>query len=486
MTPSERDFFRQVSLAAFTNPFGEDRARLDTSIAGVKKVNRKDNVIDVVIANVAERVEKLAAEGKAAVGFYSGAEREIMGTVFLFDTFHRYLDNFDSLILEQIRMGDNPCVVPFAGDALAELARRGFGSDDSLRFFAFFYQLRRAFYFINSGLMGRSPSMKTLRMHLWNSIFTCNMKLYDQYLWNRMEDFSTLLLGETGTGKGAAAAAIGRSGFIPFDVKKARFTESFTLNFISLNLSQHPEALIESELFGHKKGAFTGATDHHEGVFKQCAPHGAIFLDEIGDVSLHVQIKLLQILQARTFSPVGSHEKLRFNGRVISATNRPLNELRQTGKFRDDFFYRLCSDIITVPTLRQRVGEDPLELEALLSRLIIRLTGKQDEELARTVNKTLKKDLGINYPWPGNVRELEQATRRVLLTGSYKGDEGSAAPGMRDKLVMGIDAGALDADTLLSAYCRLLYDRFSTYEEVAGKTGLDRRTVKKYVLGYKD
>jgi transcriptional regulator with PAS, ATPase and Fis domain len=101
-------------------------------------------------------------------------------------------------------------------------------------------------------------------------------------------------------------------------------------------------------LFGHKRGAFTGAIDAHEGVFSRCSAHGAIFLDEIGDVSRPVQIKLLQVLQERTFSPVGSREKLRFRGRVIAATHQPLDDLRDRKIFRDDFFYRLCSDVIVV------------------------------------------------------------------------------------------------------------------------------------------
>src|SRR5206468_6388704 len=130
---------------------------------------------------------------------------------------------------------------------------------------------------------------------------------------------------ETGTGKGTCASSIGRSGFIPFDERRGCFVESFTHGFTALNLSQFPETLIESELFGHRKGAFTGAVEAHEGVLARCSPYGAIFLDEIGDVSVPVQIKLLQVVQERIFCPVGRHEPIRFRGRVIAATNKSLD-----------------------------------------------------------------------------------------------------------------------------------------------------------------
>ena len=438
--------------------------------------------LDEVLGKVAARVRTLESEGLADIRMYEGNDRELVQTIFLFDLYHHYLDEFDALIIEQTKTGDSPCKVSFADNVLSILARRGFSHERALKIFAIFYQIRRAFYFIDRGLIGQSPSMLTLRMHLWNSVFTHNMRWYDDFLCDRMEDFSTLLLGETGVGKGAAAAAIGRSGFIPFDMKKGCFSGSFTRNFISINLSQYQESLIESELFGHKKGSFTGAVDNHEGIFSRCTPNGSIFLDEIGDVSIPVQIKLLQVLQDRTFSPVGSHDKLRFHGRVIAATNKPIDELRHEKKFRDDFFYRLCSDIITVPTLRQRIQEDRGELDSLLTYLTGRMIGHPEDELVSMVRAALDRDLGKDYHWPGNVRELEQAVRRILITRHYTGDSRTSKPDLRESLINGIDTGTLDADAVVRSYCYLLYQKYFTYEEVARRTGLDRRTVKKYVL----
>src|SRR2546423_8267557 len=245
------------------------------------------------------------------------------------------------------------------------------------------------------------------------------MRTYGRRLWNRMEEFSTLLLGETGTGKGSAAAAIGRSGFIPYLADRRRFAADFTASFVSINLSQFPLTLIESELFGHRKGAFTGAIDHHQGLFERCSAHGALFLDEIGEVSIPVQIKLLQVLQERTFTAVGGYEKKRFSGRVVAATNRRLDALRRDGRFREDFYYRLCSDVIEMPTLRQRIAESTAELTVLVRLLAQRITGTGDAALAASVLEAFEQDLPRGYAWPGNVRELEQAVRRVLLTGHY-------------------------------------------------------------------
>ena len=480
LSAEDHAFFTLVSHASFANPFSEQRTELDIQMAGTD-LNGMSG-IDRAIDRVRGRIRTLEREHRARLDAYATEEdRRLFGAAALFDLFHDYLESLDRLILDQQASGDTPCPVPFASEAISRMVRRGFSRADAIRYFALFYQLRRAFYFIRQSLTGACPSMRRLRMHLWNNLFTCDTFRYVEHLRERMEDFSTLLLGETGAGKGAAARAIGRSGFIPFQESAGCFTESFNRSFIAINLSEFSSNLIESELFGHRKGAFTGALDAHEGVFARCSPHGAIFLDEIGECTVPLQIKLLQVLQERAFSPVGSHERKRFSGRVIAATNQSIDEKRRTGAFRDDFYYRLCSDVIHIPPLRQRLAEDAGELPRLVSHILLHTLGHESPELADVICAELQRCPGTAYSWPGNVREVEQAVRRILLNGSYAGDfchsEGDAVA----QLQSAISTGSLTAAELLASYCQLLFQHHGTYEEVARRTGFDRRTAKKYI-----
>ena len=194
-----------------------------------------------------------------------------------------------------------------------------------------------------------------------------------------------------------------------------------------------------------------------------------------------IQIKLLNVLQERRFSPVGSHQQVRFDGRVIAATNRPLSELRESDAFRDDFLYRLCSDVIEVPPLRQRIEEHPAELEQLVSLLITRATGGEAPELVDMVVGSLETSLPDAYAWPGNVRELEQAVRRILLNGRYQGIAAEDGRGGEESLADAFREGRLTATELTTRYCRLLYAQLGSYEQVARRIELDRRTVKKYI-----
>ena len=483
LSPEDRSFFSQVIKTIFLNPFSDERARIIASLLPTSEIDldKSQQELNSLVPLMNERLSKLERMGLDTYQRFKGEDRKILKYVFLLRSYLKYFHYFDELIQTQLRCHQSSVQVPFADETFMDLKKQGFGDEESAHFISMYYQLRRAYYFIDEALIGDSPSMKQLRLSLWNNVFTQDIGIYDQHLYTRMEDFSTILLGETGTGKGSAAAAIGRSGYIPFDKKKGCFTESFTKTFVAINLSQFPETLIESELFGHRKGSFTGAIENHEGLFERCKAQGSLFLDEIGDISIPIQIKLLHVLQERTFNPVGSHIEKRFKGRVIAATNHPLEQMREKGNFRDDFFYRLCSDVITVPPLRQRIKEFPYELEQLVNLLILRLTGQESEELTQRVLETIRQDLPRDYPWLGNVRELEQAIRRILLSGHYLGDVLLMGQNSEKDFLEKYKKGGFETRELLGSYCAYLYKRFGTYEEVARRTKLDRRTVKKYV-----
>jgi len=477
---SNLDFFNRVTLSAFTNPFSDERIAADRKVMGIIASTGFEEVLQSLLEELAQRLRKLNCGAGLNRKLYSGEERESLSIGILFLVYHQNADRFDTFIKQQNKEGEKRCAAPFTAEVFNTLLRYGFTKQEAALHIAMFYQLRRAFHFISESLTGRSRCMKQLRKRLWDNLFTHDIRWYASCLWNKMEDFSTLLLGETGTGKGAAAFALGRSGFIPFDPERRCFTESFTRAFVPINLSQYPETLIESELFGHRKGAFTGAVEQHNGVFSRCSAHGAIFLDEIGDVSEPVQIKLLQVLQQRVFSPVGGHDKLRFSGRVIAATNKSLDSLRREGRFRDDFYYRLCSDEIVLPPLSMRLQEMPSELETLARLILRRISGGVVDEVFEHVLEVLKQKQASGYMWPGNVRELEQAVRRILLTGTYE-DERSVTASASGYCIAAIEQGELSMQALTTLYCQHLFKQFGSYGEVARRTGLDWRTVKKYV-----
>ncbi len=481
MKSKEREFFSKVKQAVTCNPFNPGRLQLDLELTGLPANTPIPDILQTLLQRVYQMLESLLQRKGGSLVSLSARDLQLARYGVLFHLFHRYADMYEDHIQKQIEEGDRCCFVDFAPELLAELHSYGFNDTESVRYLALFFQMRRGYYFIRQ-ISGKTACVRKVRERLWNNIFTHDLELYHDHLWNRLEDFSTMLLGETGTGKGLAASAIGRSGFIPFDRKKGQFSESFAKSFLSINLSQFPEQLIESELFGHKKGAFTGAVDSHQGVFSRCSPHGAIFLDEIGDVSIPVQVTLLQVLQERRFMPVGSRVSERFQGRVIAATNKSIDKLRSEGNMRDDFYYRLCSDTITIPSLRERLAENGDEIFILLHFIVERILGHPAEQLVTRLGNYILKNQPQNYPWPGNIRELEQCVRRILVSNSYQWDlaEREEAQLFQETLLR----NELTAQQLIASYCHALYRRYGTYEAVARAADLDRRTVKKYILDY--
>ncbi len=208
---------------------------------------------------------------------------------------------------------------------------------------------------------------------------------------------SVLIRGESGTGKELVARAIHESG--------ARAGGPF----IQVNCSALSETLLESELFGHVRGAYTGAVQDRRGRFEE-ADGGTIFLDEIGDVSPVVQVKLLRVLQERVIERVGENRPRPVNVRVISATNRDLEHLLATGRLREDFFYRIKVVSLDIPPLRERREDIPLLVEDLLARIARRQGWDRRLEIDAEAMARL-----MNHRWPGNVRELENALEHALV-----------------------------------------------------------------------
>ncbi|MGA2535560.1 MAG: sigma 54-interacting transcriptional regulator [Terracidiphilus sp.] len=211
---------------------------------------------------------------------------------------------------------------------------------------------------------------------------------------------TVLIYGETGTGKELVARAI--------HSRSSRNGRAL----VSVNCSAISAGLVESELFGHMKGAFTGALERRIGRF-ELANGGTIFLDEIGELSLETQVKLLRVLQEHEFEPVGSSHPLRVDVRVIAATNRNLGEAVRAGQFRSDLFYRLNVFPIELPPLRERRSDIPQLVAFCVSRFSKRF-GKKIDGVSRESMDNL-----VNYPWPGNIRELQNVIERAMIVSAH-------------------------------------------------------------------
>jgi hypothetical protein len=344
--------------------------------------------------------------------------------------------------------------------------------------FAGYYQVRRAFHHIHANILGESGPARRLRAAVWQSIFTRDGRRYRRALYARMGDIATLVTGPSGTGKELVARAIGLAGYIPFDEKAQAFAEPAAGAFFPLTLAALSPTLIESELFGHRRGAFTGALEDRKGWFEACPPLGTVFLDEIGEVDTAIQVKLLRVLQTRTFQRLGDTADRTFAGKLIAATNRDLRQALAAGQFREDFYYRLCADLLVTPSLAERLRDTPGELRTLLRAIARRVAGDEEADaVAAEAEAWIIEHLGPDYAWPGNVRELEQCVRNLVIRGTYE-PQGSACGDARGEFLAAVRAGALSADALLRRYCTWVYAQTGSYSETARRLGLDPRTVR--------
>jgi two-component system response regulator AtoC len=234
-----------------------------------------------------------------------------------------------------------------------------------------------------------------------------------------LSDVTALITGESGVGKEIVAREIHRRGSYAREP------------FAAINIGGIHEGLMESELFGHEKGAFTGAFARKQGLF-ELAGRGSIFLDEIGEMPLPLQVKLLRVLQERKIRRLGGNDDIPVNARIISATNRDIEALVREGKFREDLYYRLNVFRLAIPPLRDRPEDIPLLAEHLLKKLGSRM-GRPLPALGAGAAEKLR-----NYPFPGNVRELENVLERALI---YR-ESGDIEAGDIDLRLPGVSAAA--------------------------------------------
>jgi nitrogen regulation protein NR(I) len=281
------------------------------------------------------------------------------------------------------------------------------------------------------------------------------------------QDVTVLILGESGTGKEVIARAI------------YNYSPRANERFLAINCAAIPEQLLESDLFGHEKGSFTGADRKRIGKFELCS-NGTLFLDEIGDMTPLMQTKILRVLQDQQFERVGGNETIRTNARLIAATNRDLEKMIADGDFRSDLYYRLNVYAIRLPPLRER-GED---LQLLVAHFLQRFGRELGKQVADVAPEAM--DLLRRYSWPGNIRELQSVVKHMLLEATGPVIVPTFLPAaLQDRTSAVRQAGAVPADDNLTLKTRRQLEAGSVnvFAEVIGQA---EREVLTEVLRFTD
>lgn len=494
LNPSNRRFVSAVAKLLYANPFLPEVLTCEREALGSETIEEEPvwsmtvSDPDRVRANtwrIVDRLTPLAKNMRQALA--SGAEvREsdllLYEDALLFLFYYRY---YQRLVLATFRP--------------REKARWGFYRDFAEEWnfyfhvpgvnlptghtakhtFACYYQVVRAFHHIFEQIIGSSQPAARLRAAIWQSIFTHDIRRYRRTLFSRMSEFATLITGPSGTGKELVARSIALSRYVPFDDTRLAFEQDLDGLFFPINIAALPGTLVESELFGHKRGSFTGAVQDKKGWLEACPPLGAVFLDEIGDLGIDIQVKLLRVIETRSFQALGesSARAHRFEGKLIAATNRNLAQAIRKNQFREDFYYRLCSDQIRTPSLRQQIDESPGVLQDLILFMSRRVAGDEADSLAHETGHWIENNLDPQYEWPGNYRELEQCVRNILIRKEYQISRVAPRPAKHD-IFDDARTGSVTASELLSRYCTLVYSQTGSYEETARRLEMDRRTVK--------
>ncbi len=513
-----------IAGIGYCNPFLPERVELERRALGSRYIEQGPIIrskpgegMERLLGNVpamrelaeslVNQIQRRLEAGQSA----THAELVVYEDLSLYVLYGRHMSSFDGLLLNDPGKDQATTRVSFWKDFLSDFHRLFLPHGHSLPsrhdpkiIFAGFFQIERAFSHIYSRIIGGSMPAARLRATVWESIFTHDMRRYTRSLHRAMADVPTLVVGPSGSGKELVARAIGLSCFVPFDSDRRSFRDHGGEVYVPVNLSALAPTLIESELFGHVKGAFTFAHKDRPGWLEFCGPHGAVFLDEIGELDGAIQVKLLRVLETRAFQKVGSTETIPFQGKIIAATNRDLAAEMQAGRFRHDLYYRLCADQVVTPSLAEQLADRPEDLPELvrfIAREVLARRTEQpnelaaglveddrvDEEAAQLTSEVvdwIDRGLGRDYAWPGNFRELGQCVRNVMIRGSYRPpvapQDTPATPGPLQGFLRQVAGVEVTADELLGRYYALAYERSDlNFTAAAGRLGVDWRVLKR-------
>jgi transcriptional regulator with AAA-type ATPase domain len=507
LTANEWRVAEAIASIGYVNPFLPERIELEKQALGKDFVHfqpflqyRPDCSVSDMFPNapaLRQRSEQLLVKMLAKLIAQEPAterELEVYENLVLYQLYARYMSaTIDLPGVFCIRPDDDilDCYDSFSKDFQRFLVLPARKLPSNLKqdiIFAGLYQLERAFFHIFRHIVGPSMAAAQLRAAIWQSIFTHDMRCYMRSLYRYMGDVTTLITGPSGTGKELVAQSIAYSRFVEFDSKKGKFIADYAGHFIGLNLTAIAPTLIESELFGHAKGAFTDAKADRQGFLDEskCPRWGTVLLDEIGELDAHIQVKLLRVLQSREFQRVGDSQTRKFVGKIIAATNRDLVTEMEAGRFREDFYYRLCADRIETPSLRAQLEESPDNIVNFVRFIATRMLPDTPGEASRLTDEVvywIAQNLGPEYAWRGNIRELEQCVRSVMIRGSYvpARRQSSLKQSQVAEFLADVGKGALDRDALLSGYFSLVYAKSGSYRAAARQLGVDWRTVKEIV-----
>lgn len=491
ISESEKPLLTAIGNLNFTNPFTPERLELEKTILGpaCRSYGRVWNMHSATASaqsNV-ERIKEISEQTACRLRkrldcptvLPTEEERDLYEPVVLYHLFEKYRGAMSERMLADPEETAYPVYRKFLEDYHYFMNRPGRTLPSIYtpeKTFAMYFQIHRAFYHIFDFIAGSTLEAGALRAAIWQSIFSSDIRRYHRVLYRRMNSITTLITGESGTGKELVARAIALSGYIPFHAENCRFEAAYPACFKPVQLSAMPQTMLESELFGHRKGAYTGALSDRTGYLEECPFCGSVFLDEIGEINAETQVKLLRVLQTRRFQRLGDSSERAFQGKVIAATNRDLHQACAEGAFRSDLYYRLCADTVTTVPLRNLIHGESGELLHFVRTLSERILGREESELfAPEAVQWICDHLGAEYPWPGNVRELEQCVRNLIIRGSYRPAE---LPGKEKLLETLLGNCGLTAEELLTRYLTVLYAQEKSYVRTAERAGLDRRTVR--------